>query len=81
MTAESLNLKNGAYTAEVTLNGGSGKASVASPALLTVVDGACEALVIWSSKNYDYMKIGEKKFFPEEGYESSAFRIPVSFFD
>ena len=81
VTAESLNLKNGAYTAEVTLNGGSGKASVASPALLAVVDGACEALVIWSSKNYDYMKIGEKKFFPEEGYESSAFRIPVSFFD
>lgn len=81
VTAESLALEDGNYTAEVTLAGGSGKASVVTPLDLTVKDGLCEAQVIWSSKNYDYMKIGGEKFFPEEGFDTSAFRIPVRFFD
>ncbi len=81
VTAESLALEDGVYRAELTLAGGSGKASVASPAALTVKDGTCEALIVWSSKNYDYMIVGEQQLFPEEGYETSAFRIPVVCFD
>ena len=81
VTAESLALEDGVYRVELALAGGSGKASIASPATLTVEDGACEALVVWSSKNYDYMIVGEQQLFPEEGYETSAFRIPVVCFD
>ena len=34
-----LSLEDGEYAIEVTLTGGSGKASIQSPALLTVTDG------------------------------------------
>ena len=81
VTAESLGLEDGLYTAEVTLTGGSGKATVQSPAVLTVGNGKAEAVIVWSSSNYDYMKAGGEQFFPLEGYETSAFRIPVTCFD
>ena len=52
---------DGSYTCAVTLEGGSGRATVESPATLTVADGAMTATVVWSSPNYDYMLIdGEK---------------------
>ena len=81
VTAESLGMKDGAYTAEVTLTGGSGKAHVESPVTLTVENGQAEAVVVWSSSNYDYMKVNGEQYFPLEGYETSAFRIPVICFD
>ena len=81
-TAASLGLADGDYTAEVALSGGSGRASVTSPAPLTVADGLVTARIEWSSKNYDYMRIDEEKFLPvnAEG-ENSAFEIPVAYFD
>lgn len=42
-TAESLSLADGTYTADVTLSGGSGRASVESPAALTVSGGKVTA--------------------------------------
>ena len=60
-TAESLSLADGTYTADVTLSGGSGRASVESPAALTVSGGKVTAKIIWSSKNYDYMKVNDEK--------------------
>lgn len=81
VTADSLKLEDGAYTAEVTLGGGSGKASVESPAHLRVENGKAYASVIWSSSNYDYMKVGEEKFELVNTEGNSAFEIPVSFFD
>ena len=39
MTAEELNLKDGEYTAEVTMEGGSGRASITSPVSLTIKEG------------------------------------------
>ena len=81
MTAERLGLANGVYTVEVTLAGGSGKASVSSPATLLVEDGACTAEIVWSSPNYDYMKIGETQYFPVNTEGNSTFMIPVTVFD
>jgi len=54
---ESLSLADGSYTVSVQLEGGSGKASVASPAALRVENGVAYATIIWSSSNYDYMKV------------------------
>ena len=81
VTAEDMGLSDGEYNAEVTLTGGSGKASVESPARITVSDGKVTAHIVWSSKNYDYMIVGEEKYLPVEGEENSAFDIPVDSFD
>ena len=69
---------DGSYTCEVTLEGGSGRATVDSPAALTVADGKMTATIVWSSPNYDYMIVDGEKYLPTntEGY--STFEIPVS---
>lgn len=82
VTVESLGLADGTYTVEVSMEGGSGKVSVESPAKLTVKDQKAVAEVVWSSPNYDYMKVGEEKFLPvNQGGETSMFEIPVTVFD
>lgn len=84
-TVESLGLADGEYTVEVTLEGGSGKASVSSPAQLTIENGQAYAVIIWSSPNYDYMKVDDVQYDlanEELGLQgNSAFKIPVSGFD
>ena len=80
-TAGSLGLKDGDYTAAVTLAGGSGRAKVESPAALTVEDGLCTARIVWGSKNYDYMKVGETQYFPVNTEGNAAFEIPALWFD
>jgi uncharacterized protein with FMN-binding domain len=80
-TAASLGLEDGAYTVSVTLAGGSGKASVQSPAPLRVENGAAYATVIWSSPNYDYMKVDGQKLLPLSTEGGAVFEIPVSSFD
>ncbi len=81
VTAESLSLSDGEYTADVTLNGGSGRASVSSPAKLTVENGEAFAEIVWSSSNYDYMKIDDVKYDILNSEGNSAFKIPVKAFD
>ena len=82
VTAESLGLADGCYTVEVSMEGGSGRVSVESPAKLVVKDQKAVAEVVWSSPNYDYMKVGEEKFLPvNQGGENSVFEIPVTVFD
>lgn len=75
-------LEDGEYAVEVTMTGGSGKASIESPTLLTVEDGECYARITWSSSNYDYMLVGGEKYLnqSEEG-ANSVFVIPVSELD
>lgn len=80
-TPDSLSLADGSYTADVALAGGSGRASVQSPAELTVKDGKVTAKIVWSSKNYDYMKVGDTKYDTVIEDEHSTFEIPVSCFD
>ena len=81
VTAEDLKLKDGDYTAEVKMEGGSGKASVTSPAKFTVKDGEVTASVEWSSPYYDYMLIGDEKYEPVNKDGNSVFEIPVDGFD
>ena len=82
VTTESLGLADGCYTVEVSMEGGSGRVSVESPAKLVVKDQKAVAEVVWSSPNYDYMKVGEEKFLPvNQGGETSVFEIPVTVFD
>lgn len=79
--AADLGLEDGQYTADVILSGGSGRASVESPALITVTEGKVIAKIIWNSKNYDYMVVEGEKYLPLESEENSAFEIPVASFD
>ena len=80
-TAESLGLLDGTYTVAVTLAGGSGKASVQSPATLTVENGAVTAEIVWSSANYDYMLVSGERYDAEIRDGHSIFVIPVAAFD
>lgn len=81
-TLEDLALEDGIYQADVVLEGGSGKTSVESPAVMTVKDGKATATIIFSSPNYDYVICGEEKFLPvSEPGENSAFELPVTGFD
>ncbi len=45
---------------EVVLSGGSGRASVESPAVIEIKDGKAEATIIWSSSNYDYVRVEKR---------------------
>lgn len=72
---------DGSYTCAVTLEGGSGRATVESPATLTVADGAMTATVVWSSPNYDYMLIDGEKYLPINTEGNSTFEIPVAALD
>ena len=72
---------DGTYTCAVTLEGGSGRATVDSPAALTVADGAMTATIVWSSPNYDYMLIDGEKYLPTNTEGNSTFEIPVAALD
>ena len=72
---------DGSYTCEVTLEGGSGRATVESPAALTVADGKMTATLVWSSPNYDYMIVDGEKYLPTNTEGNSTFEIPVSALD
>ena len=65
--SESLSLEDGEYAIDVTMTGGSGKATVQSPTLLTVTDGVAYASITWSSTNYDYMIVDGQKYLNESG--------------
>ena len=69
---------DGSYTCEVTLEGGSGRATVDSPAALTVADGKMTATIVWSSPNYDYMIVDGEEYLPTNTEGNSTFEIPVS---
>lgn len=74
-------LKDGSYTISVKLAGGSGKASVKSPASMRVKDGLPLARIEWSSPNYDYMILNGKKILPLANEQNSVFELPVLVFD
>ena len=72
---------DGEYLIKVSLSGGSGRAQVESPAVLTITDGAMTATIIWSSPHYTYMQLGDTKYDPIGSEGNSAFRIPVASLD
>lgn len=69
---------DGAYNVNVVLEGGSGRATVDSPAALTVADGKMTATIVWSSPNYDYMIVDGEKYLPTNTEGNSTFVIPVA---
>lgn len=70
-------IADGEYTCEVALSGGSGKASVESPAKIVVKDGKMTATVFWSSTHYEYMTVGETQYDRIDEGGNSTFEIPV----
>lgn len=78
---EDLKLEDGTYETEVTLTGGTGKATVESPAKVETKDKEATATIIWSSPNYDYMIVDGEKYEPVNKDGNSTFEIPVSVFD
>ena len=69
---------DGEYNVQVVLEGGSGRATVDSPAALTVADGKMTATIVWSSPNYDYMIVDGEKYLPTNTEGNSTFVIPVA---
>ena len=62
--AESAALEDGEYRVDVTLEGGSGRSGILSPAVLLVRDGQPYVRIEWDSSHYDYMKVGDETYLP-----------------
>jgi len=73
--------EDGTYTASVTLEGGSGRARIDSPATLRCEGGKFFATIVWSSPNFDYMKVDGEKYLQTNTEGNSTFEIPVAAFD
>ena len=70
------------YSCQVTLIGGSGRASVESPAEVTEQDSKRTVKLIWSSPNYDYMIVDGTKYENEAvAGDNSTFTIPFDAYD
>ena len=83
-TADTFDLstvEDGSYTIELTVEGGSGRASIQSPAQLAIADGAATAILEWSSPNYDYMLVNSEKYLPVNTEGNSVFEVPVEALD
>ena len=74
-------VEDGSYTIELTMEGGSGRASIQSPAQLAIADGAATATLEWSSPNYDYMLVNGEKYLPVNTEGNSVFEVPVEALD
>lgn len=82
MSVSALSLSDGEYCVSVEMTGGSGKATVSSPTLMTVVDGIPYAQLTWSSENYDYMIVDGKRYNNEsEPGMHSVFTVPITEWD
>ena len=81
--AVEVDLVDGEYSISAILGGGTGKATVESPALLTVKNHRAVATIRWSSSNYDYMLVGGVKYLDQntDSEKGSLFQIPVLSFD
>ena len=79
--AGGIGLADGEYQVSVTLEGGSGRASVTSPTKLEVQEGRAILTVEWSSSNYDYMVVDGERYLPVNEGGNSTFEIPVAVLD
>ncbi len=69
--------QDGRYTVEVTMTGGTGRVTIASPAEVTAADGVLTATIVWSSSNYDRMTVDGVDYYPSTMEENSTFQIPI----
>jgi len=79
--AINIDLEDGEYSIDVSMTGGSGKASIVSPTLLVVKKHKAYARLQWSSPNYDYMIVGDTKYLRENKEGNSVFEIPITAMD
>lgn len=79
--AAAIDRADGEYSIEVEMTGGSGRASITSPAVLIVEDGRAYARIEWSSSHYDYMIVDGEKYLPVNEEGNSVFEIPILVFD
>ena len=47
--------QTGTFAVEITMEGGSGKATIETPVMVTSDAQGMQAKLVWNSKNYDYM--------------------------
>ena len=76
-----VDMSDGTYKIDVVLEGGSGRATITSPATLVIKEGCAYAQIEWSSSHYDYMKIGETTYEPINTDGNSVFELPVTVMD
>lgn len=67
----------GSFLCGVELTGGSGRASVSSPAVLNSDGETLMATIQWSSPNYTYMIVDDVQYDPIQEEGNSTFQIPV----
>lgn len=70
-------LLDGKHTVEVTLSGGSGRASIQSPTGIVVDGDEITATIVWSSPYYEYMLVDGVQYDPIQTEGNSTFEIPV----
>lgn len=73
---------NGDFKAEITLEGGTGRTTVQSPANVHIEDGVITAEIVWNSQNYDLMIVDGEEYKPisnEDG--QSVFRVVIPSLD
>ncbi len=72
-------------TINVSLEGGSGKATITSPAKVRTTEDCYILIVEWSSPNYDYMIVNDEKLLPVDfsanAEGNSVFEIPMCSFE
>ena len=77
-TEQTVNSEETQYCwATVTLEGGSGKASVESPCPVLERSGELLTVITWSSSHYDFMVIDGEKILPVNTEGNSKFEIPL----
>ena len=69
-------LKDGTYSIQVTLSGGSGRASIEAAAV-KIQGETVTAAITWSSPYYDYMIVDGVRYEPVNQDGNSVFEIPV----
>ena len=69
------------YFIEVSIEGGSGRASITSPAKVTLSGGEYVISLEWSSPYYDYMIVDGIKYLPVNTEGNSVFEIPLKSID
>ena len=72
---------DGEYAVDVTLEGGTGRSDITSPAAMKVEKGQMTAQIEWSSPYYDYMVVDFIKYYPINEDGNSVFEIPVKALD
>ncbi len=67
----------GEYTVDVTMTGGTGRASIESPAVLVSKNYTLWAEIVWSSTHYEYMLVDDVQYDRLDAEGNSVMRIPV----